>query len=231
MKISVIIPAYNEEKYIGRCLRSLKNQTIAPDEIIVIDNNSTDKTAKIAKSYGVKVVKERIQGLTPARNRGFNLAKYEIIARTDADTILPNDWIKTIKVNFTKHKIDGLSGPVYFYDSKFLKTAKTYPSQIALESLKHMSKGKRHLVGPNMIITKKMWIKVKDKVILDDTKVHEDSDLAINIASVGGKISYDRNLEVGISARRIKKNPISFFVEYPARLVKTFWINRKKLSK
>src|ERR1035437_9820650 len=89
MKVSVVIPAYNEEKYIGACLDSLMDQKEKPDEIIVVNNNSTDNTAKIVKKYPVRLINEEQQGMIPARNRGFNEAKFEIIARTDADTILP----------------------------------------------------------------------------------------------------------------------------------------------
>ncbi|HEX8932548.1 MAG TPA: glycosyltransferase family A protein, partial [Patescibacteria group bacterium] len=100
MKISVIIPAYNEEKYIGACIESLLKQNRLPDEIIVVNNNSTDQTAAIASQYPVKVINEKEQGITPARNRGLNEAQYDIIARTDADTILPPDWIEKIKKHF-----------------------------------------------------------------------------------------------------------------------------------
>lgn len=227
MKVSVVIPAYNEEVYIEKCLCSVINQTMKADEIIVVDNNSTDKTAKIARGLGVNVVSEKTQGMTPARNKGFNTARYDIIARCDADTLVPNDWIEIIKKNFESRDIDGLSGPVYFYDSKFLKSAKTYPSKIILESFKLMSKGKRHMMGPNMALTKKIWEKVKDIVVLDDAKVHEDMDLSLKIAKVDGIVAYDKNLVVGISARRLINDPGSYFLEYPVRIVKTFLINEK----
>ena len=102
MKVSVVIPAFNEEKYIGKCLKSVVNQIMPADEIIVVNNNCTDKTEVIAKKFGARIVKEKVQGMTPARNRGFNSVKYEIIARTDADTVVPKDWIKIIKNNFKK---------------------------------------------------------------------------------------------------------------------------------
>ena len=227
MKVSVVIPAYNEEKYIKKCLVSVTNQVVPADEIVVVNNNSTDKTVAIAKKFEVKIINEKKQGMTPARNKGFNEAKYEIIARCDADCIVPPDWIKIIKDNFEKRKIDALSGPVFFYDSKFLKKTSTIPSHLALESLKILSKGKRHLVGPNMSLTKKIWNKVKSHVTVDDSKVHEDMDLSLNIAKIGGKTEYDPDLIVGISARRLKNSPESFFLEYPIRMVKTFWFNKK----
>ena len=227
MKVSVVIPAYNEEKFIKKCLTSVINQTVPADEIIVVNNNSTDKTKAIAKKFGVRVVVEKKQGMTPARNRGFNSAKYEIIARCDADAVVPKDWIKLIKNNFEKGDIDALSGPVFFNDSSPFKSTSTLPSRIALGSLRLMSKGKRHLTGPNMIITKEIWEKVKDIVNMDDKKVHEDMDLSLKIAKLGGKIGYDPNLIVGISARRLKKHPESFFLEYPVRIIKTLLANKK----
>ena len=227
MKVSVVIPAYNEEKYIKKCLTSVINQVVPADEIIVVNNNSIDKTEAIARKLGVKVVEENIQGMTPARNRGFNSAKYEIIARCDADTVVPKDWIKKIKSNFKKGDIDAVSGPVFFNDSKFLKSTSTVPSSLAWKSFKLVSKGGKYLTGPNMSISKDIWEKVKDIVNLDDKKVHEDIDLSLKIAKVHGRIGYDPTLIVGISARRLKKHPESFFLEYPLRVVKTFLANKK----
>jgi len=226
MKVSVVIPAFNEEKFIGKCLASIVNQTVPADEIIVVNNNCTDKTEAVARKFGVKIVKEKVQGMTPARNRGFNSAKYEIIARCDADAVVPKDWIKKIKNDFKKRKIDALTGPIFFNDSKLFKSKSTVPSHIAWKSFKFISNGRNCLIGPNMSLTKNIWKKVKDIVNLDDKKVHEDMDLSLKIAKVHGKIGYDRSLVVGISARRLKKHPESFFLEYPVRIVKTLLANK-----
>jgi len=223
MKVSVIIPAYNEEVFIGKCLESIVNQEELPGEIIVVDNNSTDNTARIAERMGVKVVKEKNQGLIFARNKGFDSARYEIIARCDADVIVPTDWVKRIKYNFETQNIDALSGPVLFYDS-IIKSP--LPVQIYSESLKLLLRGNRALLGPNMAVSKRIWKIVKPLVSLNDSLVHEDIDLSINILRAKGKIEYDASLIVKTSARRIKKRPVSFFVEYPTRLLKTFWVNR-----
>ena len=223
MKVSVIIPAYNEEVFIGKCLESIVNQEELPGEIIVVDNNSTDNTARIAGRMGVKVVKEKNQGLIFARNKGFVSARYEIIARCDADVIVPTDWVKRIKYNFETQNIDALSGPVLFYDS-IIKSP--LPVQIYSESLKLLLRGNRALLGPNMAVSKRIWKIVKPLVSLNDSLVHEDIDLSINILRAKGKIEYDASLIVKTSARRIKKRPVSFFVEYPTRLLKTFWVNR-----
>ena len=225
MKISVVIPAYNEEAYIGKVLKSLNNQTFKPDEIIVVDNNSNDKTVSIAQKLGAKIVSEKKQGMIHARNKGFNSARFEIIARCDADVVVSKNWVKKILENFENKNIDALSGPVIYHDS-LLKSVSTIPSYIYLELLRAVSKGNRYLIGMNMVITKSIWNRVKNKVNLDDKKVHEDIDLSLKIINVGGKIEYDNTLVVSSSSRRILEKPESFFIEYPTRMIKTFLANR-----
>ena len=224
-----MIPAFNEENFIKKSLLSVINQEIDADEIIVVDNNSTDKTAEIVQRLGVRVVSEKKQGMTPARNAGFNACKYDIIARIDADVVVPTYWIKTIKKNFGSKRIDALTGPIILSDSKSKIISKTtLPSHLYLESLRILSKGKRYLQGPNMSLTCDIWSKVKDIVNLDDSKVHEDIDLSLKITRSQGIIGYDKELIVFGSARRITKHPESFFIEYPVRMFKTFLADKKQ---
>lgn len=229
MKVSVVIPAYNEEKFIKKALKSVTNQLVDADEIIVVNNNSSDKTVEITRSFSVRIIDEKKQGMISARNTGFDNAKYDIIARIDADVQVPPDWIQRIKRNFEKKKIDALTGPLLLSDLKLVSKS-ILPSHIYLESLRAISKGNRYLMGPQMSLTNDIWQKVRDIVSLDDKKVHEDLDLSLKITKVGGIIGYDRKLIVKGSARRMKKHPKSFFLEYPVRVVKTF-IENKKLSK
>lgn len=213
MKVSVVIPAHNEEKYLAKCLKSLQEQKFPKDkfEIIVVDNNSTDTTGQIARAAGVKVIVEKEQGITPARNRGFNEAQYEIIARTDADTILPPDWLKHIEKAFQDKKLIALSGPAEFYDlPDFVQNAhlRTKPTGVKIITsynrivnnvLKHDC-----LYGPNYSFRKSVWEKVKNDVCLNDRDVHEDLDLAIHFAPFG-KIKFEYNFVVQTSVRRWKK--------------------------
>lgn len=226
MKVSLIIPVYNEESYIKDCLVSVMTQKEPPDEILIIDNNSTDKTVSIANQFPVKIIQEKKQGMIHARNRGFNEASGNIIARCDADTRLSTDWITRIKHNFRNRRIDALTGPCVFYD---LKLQTSFFSNFYLDIVKPILNGNDVLLGPNMIVTKKMWITVKDDVCLNDKRVHEDIDLAIHIIDAGGTISRDDKLIVKISGRRIKKNPVSFFGEYPLRVMKTLLYHKKEL--
>ena len=210
LKISVVIPVYNEEKYLAKNLDSLMAQNVKPDEIIIVDNNSTDNSVAIAKEYPVKIIHESKQGMIPARNRGFNEARYDIIARTDADTILPPTWIKRIKKTFLNEEFVAISGPASFYDlpkivkrtslsttksSRFIKSYNT----IVRQFLKHDC-----LYGPNYALRKNAWEQIKNSVCLDDKKVHEDLDIAIHISPFG-KIKFINSLLVKTSARRWKR--------------------------
>lgn len=219
MKVSVIIPAYNEEKYVGQCLKHIFDQEEKADEVIVVDNNCVDKTAEIAKEMGAKVVEETVQGMISARNRGFNEAKYEIVARTDCDTEIPRNWIKIIKEDFEKYDIDALGGPVFFYDLKGFLTTKFFDTVYSTSV--GFIYGHPVLIGPNMAIKKSIWEKIKDEVCLNDKKVHEDVDLSVHIAKHKGVIMIDKRLLIGMSGRRIKSNPLSFFIEYPIRHLRT----------
>jgi len=226
MKVSLIIPVFNEEKYITLCLESLEKQIEKLNEIIIVDNNCTDNTINIVKKYKkilpIKIVKEKKKGVVFARNRGFSKAKGDILARCDADSILPKNWIKKIKENFSKNKIDGLTGPIIFYDF-LLKTS--FFSKIYLLLMKILQKGET-LLGPNMAISKKIWEKIKKEVCFDEKNIHEDIDLSLHILKNNGKIIYDFNLIVYASSRRITKTPWIFFLNYPWRLIKNLFSHR-----
>jgi len=226
MKVSLIIPVFNEEKYITLCLESLEKQIEKPNEIIIVDNNCTDNTINIVKKYKkilpIKIVKEKKKGVVFAKNKGFSKAKGDILARCDADSILPKNWIKKIKEDFSKNKIDGLTGPIIFYDF-FLKIS--FFSKIYLILMKILQKGET-LLGPNMAISKKIWEKIKKEVCFDEKNIHEDIDLSLHILKNNGKIIYDFNLIVYASSRRITKTPWIFFLNYPWRLIKNLVSHR-----
>gem|GEM_PF-98394 len=114
--VSVVVPAYNEELWIGRCIAALQQQrTTVPYEIIVVDNNSTDRTAAIAAAMGVRVIHEPRRGLVYARQAGQNAARGQIVAHTDADSEAPPNWVQEIADTFARHPDTAVvSGPMCF---------------------------------------------------------------------------------------------------------------------
>jgi glycosyltransferase involved in cell wall biosynthesis len=113
--ISVVIPAYNEEQNIAACLKSLERQTILRDqyEIIVVDGGSKDRTREIAARYADLVFIQTSRKVGGARNDGAMKAAGEIIATTDADCIIPPDWLEVIRNGFERDpSVVQLYGPV-----------------------------------------------------------------------------------------------------------------------
>ncbi len=103
--ISFVVPAYNEETLIASCLASIRAEiarTGCRAEIIVVDNNSTDGTRRIASSIpGVLIVDERQRGLVQARRAGCLAANGELIANIDADTMLTEGWLRRALSEFS----------------------------------------------------------------------------------------------------------------------------------
>ncbi len=219
MKVSVVIPAYNEAKYIGKCLEALLEQNEKADEIIVVDNNSKDRTAEIAQGYGVRVIKEPRQGRSFARSKGFKSAKYEIVARIDADTIASKNWIFRIKKHFGDENINVVSGPFHYFNLPKTIQISHYPSIAYAKILKSILK-KNVIVGANMALRKSMWEKVEEDLCHDDSQMHDDVDLAIHLWKYTD-IKFDRSLLVHTSPRRWKNDSLSY-IEYLRRLIKTF---------
>ena len=87
VRISVVIPAYNAARFLPRCLASVFAQTLKPDEVIVVDDGSTDDTAALAAALGARVISRPNGGLSAARNTGIQNASSEWIALLDADDL------------------------------------------------------------------------------------------------------------------------------------------------
>lgn len=109
--ISIIIPAWNEEKYLPKLLDCIKKQSYKDYEIIVADANSTDRTRRIARKYGCKVVK----GGMPAvgRNNGAKAAKGEILLFLDADSQIDKNFVRNALNEVEKRKTDVAGSYLY----------------------------------------------------------------------------------------------------------------------
>jgi glycosyltransferase involved in cell wall biosynthesis len=118
MTMSVIVCAYNEERTLAACLHSVLAQTRRPDEIVVVNNASTDRTKQIALGVpGVTVVDEPRKGLVVARETGRLAASGDVLAYLDADCRAPLRWLERIeRVLDASPGTVAVSGPYHFYD-------------------------------------------------------------------------------------------------------------------
>jgi cellulose synthase/poly-beta-1,6-N-acetylglucosamine synthase-like glycosyltransferase len=205
LRISVVIPAYNEELRIKDCLDALMLQTVKPLEIIVVDNNCTDKTAAIAKKYkGVTVVNETVQGKAYAQSRGFDYAKGDILGRFDADTILPPNWVERVAKEFLDNPtLVGLSGygtaRLEVNIPKFLwKNISTIWSWTYFTHCRAFF-GSDILWGGNMAFRRVDWLKIRKLCIkLPDKNIHEDQDVSLALACIGAKVKIMPSLVVSV---------------------------------
>lgn len=118
MTITVIVCAHNEAAYLGPCLVSVLAQTRRPDDVLVINNASTDRTAAIAAALpDVRVINEPRKGLTVARERGRQESRGELLVYVDADCRAPLTWLARIESRFVRDEsLLALSGNYRFYD-------------------------------------------------------------------------------------------------------------------
>jgi len=116
--ISVIVCAHNEERFLAPCLHSLLAQSRLPDEVIVINNASSDRTGEIAAAIpGVRVIDEPRKGLVVARERGRQAARSQLLVYVDADCRAPLTWLEKVAARFdADDALIALSGNYRFYD-------------------------------------------------------------------------------------------------------------------
>lgn len=214
--ISVVIPAYNEKGYIGLCLDSLAWQkTNYSFEVLVINNNSRDNTAEIARSFkdrlNIRVINEPIQGRGMARYRGFEEATGDIIFSTDADTILPQDWIERFMKYFQDQKVVAVTSLCNIdATSRFDKAVFRLIQRTANEGHR-IALGHYWLSGFSYAIRRDIYI--KSGKIDKSLDALDDIELGRRVRKFG-KIKFVRDLPVLSSNRRFKKNVASGLFEY-----------------
>lgn len=154
-RISVVMPAYNSENYIGEAIESILNQTYSDFEFIILNDGSTDNTAKIVKEYAKKdkrikfIDNKKNQGLVSVLNQGLDLARGEYIARMDSDDIsLPTRFAKQIKY-MEKHPECGVLGTWFQLFGKNT-TIVHHPEHIKILNILH----DQHVGHPTVMLRK-----------------------------------------------------------------------------
>lgn len=224
LTISIIIPVYNEESCLEACLDAIADQSVTPNEVIVIDNNSIDNSVKIAKSYPfVRVIHEKNQGFTYARNTGYDSATSDIFGRIDADAVIAKNWVETVAKNFQDNFVDGITG---------LGSADVFPR---IKHPKTVLWSWWYFVwtrcvyrlpimwGANMAIRSSAWQKIRDEVIMDNKLVHEDQDISLCILEHGGHIKKDNSMRITTGGQTYHYFPK--LLAYTYRMHKTKWLH------
>lgn len=231
IRISIVIPAYNEQDRIVNCLANAVCQSVAPYEIIVVDNKSTDRTCELVQRFIdqqsnpslIKLVhQDNEQGLVPTRNFGFSVASGDVYGRVDADCMLKPDWVKVVTDIFERDPdAMGATGPAVYYDMPAGRLGLKGDDKVRKITYR-ADNGKVLLFGSNMAVRASAWEKIKDKVCRDKPDImHEDIDISLHLLDQGLKTVYCEKMITGVSARRMDSS-FSSFRKYMQRFQNTF---------
>lgn len=206
--ISVVIPTYNEEKNIERCLKALHEQTIPREgfEIIVVDGQSGDRTTEIAERYADRVVQQVSKGVGGARNDGARLARGDIIVTTDADCIPYSGWLEIVQEHFEKEGVIAVTGSLNPFDCEGLRRYEAYIYRLLFWISNHLLSvlamtGYYHLCGANSAFHRNTFLEIggyQDLPYSDDVEIYKR-------LKPKGKMVLDHRMKVNYSIRRIKK--------------------------
>jgi cellulose synthase/poly-beta-1,6-N-acetylglucosamine synthase-like glycosyltransferase len=199
--ISFVIPAYNEEVLIARCVQSIAGEVKGlTHEIIVVDNASTDRTCERAEQAGAKVIHEKRKGVTRARQAGFEASYYDTIVFVDADTQLPEGWLKCALKAVASPQVVAASGPLVYNELGLLE--RTISSVFYLVA-KVLHPVFPMMQGSNMIIKRSALLQAKGF----DTSIEfwgDDTDTAKRLSAFG-VVRFNLNLWTYSSARRVQQ--------------------------
>ncbi|SDU83848.1 glycosyltransferase family A protein [Gordonia westfalica] len=210
--LTVVVPAYNEEEFIGGCLDRLLAQSRPIDEIIVVDNGSVDATAAVVDRYVdahptvSRVVEER-PGVMAARRRGFDMATSDVIAKTDADSHVALDWAERIALFFDRddsREFAAVTGPVLTWDGPSYELQK----RLMAWTLGRLAEGGEYgsVHGPNYALRRSAWLAVRDDLQWSDD-VWEDLDLGLALSETDHRMFLDPGLTTDTSCRQLRHSP------------------------
>jgi cellulose synthase/poly-beta-1,6-N-acetylglucosamine synthase-like glycosyltransferase len=196
MKISILIPAHNEEKAIKNCLDSCLNQSRMPDEILVVNDGSTDKTAKILASFKNKIRKISIREATGnksfAQEIGLPHITGDVFICTDADTILDKNFVEVIEKEFSNPETTAVAGYVKSLKHNWLTACRALDYAIGQNIYKLAQSYINFLfVVPGSASAYRTRL-FKKHITFDHDTVTEDLDFTYKFNKKGLRIKYNR---------------------------------------
>lgn len=179
MKISVVIPAYNAASFLPRCLQSVFAQTLQAEEIIVVDDGSTDDTAARAAKLGAKVVSRPNGGLSAARNTGIQNASSEWIALLDADDMWAPEKLQRQALLAEPGVVLVYTGIRIFDDSGVREARAAVDPAVARKVLRY-----RNPITPSTVLVRREAV-LRDGGFREDIRACEDWEMWVRLKRLG----------------------------------------------
>jgi glycosyltransferase involved in cell wall biosynthesis len=232
-KVSVVIPTKDDAVALERCLRALRRQTRPADEILVVDNASTDRSADAARRAGARVIRCETPGIPAAAAAGYDAASHGLILRLDADCIPGASWVERMVGAADRHPTAiAFVGAARFSDGpRRLRRPLAAAYLGAYAIVAGVALGHPPLFGSNLALRRAAWRAVR-RDVHGGTSIHDDLDLAFHIG-VRNPIVYVHGAAVGISMRpfadprafirRIIRGASTVIVHWPADFPPVRW--------
>ena len=178
--VSVVIPVLDDAAHLRTCLASLAAQTRPADEVVVVDNGCSDDSAAVARAFGARVVVEPVRGIPAAAATGYDAASGDVIARCDADSRLPVDWIEHLVRVFERNPhLDAVTGPGAFHDlPRGVRHVAGGFYLVGLFAGFGSAIANIPLWGSNMAMRADAWREVSGRVHRVTPGIHDDLDLS-----------------------------------------------------
>lgn len=202
LSVAVVIPCRDDAPYLRACLAALAAQTRPADRVVVVDNDSSDDSAAVARAFGATVVTQPVHGIWPATAAGYDAVTEDVVVRLDADSLPGPTWLAHAVDRFSAPDApDFLAGRGRFYgprrwvnvlgDHLYLGGMYTWVGPYL---------GHAPLYGSNLAMRREAWEQVRGLVHRDDPTVHDDLDLSFAVRP-WMTVERDDDWWVGVSAR------------------------------
>lgn len=236
-RISVVIPVKDDDTELARCLRALARQSRPPDEVVVVDNGSTDASAGVARAFGARLERCETPGIPAASAAGYDAATGDLILRLDADCVPDASWVGTMADAFAaRPDVAAFTGGARFIDGPpGLRGPLAVLYLGSYAAVMTITLGHPPLFGSNLGMRRDAWRSIRSRVHRDDAELHDDMDLSFHLGE-RGRIRFLPRARMGMSmrpftsvrdfARRVERGLRTVMVHLPRDFPPVRWSRR-----
>jgi len=226
-RVSVVVPARNEEELLPRCLSALRQQELDDFEIVVVDSASTDNTQQVAESFGARVIRLEEPGVARARQAGFDAAEGDIIVSTDADAITKPDWLQRIVTPFSDPAVIATFGTIELTGQK-IWTRLGHAFFTGFQAV-NLRVGHPLFCGPNFAVRKDAFLDVDGFSVNGEyPEEAEDVQLAQKLKKRGKIVFLPGNKVIASSRRLDKGQGLRYTGHHAGVYLKVCWFGNSK---